>query len=320
MTAVGRKVALWAIASAVVVGCDDPPSDPAIGVAAYVEGSPVYVDEVEHYLDSNLVMDETMEDLAPGILDEIKSRLFDAMLEERMLLAEAGRRGIEVGPLEVTAYLELETSIDDEEDTDSRHLRQTEARQRLMVQKLQETIIRERPPLTDDEVATYAVDHRKTLLPAEPVELRALQLGSLKQADRIYKEIRRKRMTFNEATLAYERSPGQALPTRMSWESLPDELRATLEELKPGQVSKPLELHGEIYLFHVGKWLSDPADHDAELLLRARSRLESERNRNSLDALMDDLRNRANIRIKKSNLSFDYVPAEGDPIARWVDS
>jgi hypothetical protein len=201
-----------------------------------------------------------------------------------------------------------------------RRRRQIEAHQRLMVQKLQERMIRDRPTLTDDEIATYAVDHRERLLPAKPLEMRALQMASMKQAKRVHREIRRKRMTFNEAALAYEPSPGQALPTRMSWESLPGDLRETLQQLNPGQVSKPLELHNEIYLFQVGKWLSDPADHDDELLRRARRELEGEHNRNILDALLRDLRNQAEVRIKKSSLTFTYVPRGEDQTAARIES
>jgi hypothetical protein len=302
-----------------LVACDDPPSDREIGVAAYVEGNPVYVDELEHYLDANLVDQDPGEGTSREVIDQVKSRLLDALIEERLLYREAERRGIRVSPLELEAYLDVLSEADDD-DEETRHRVEAEARRRLMAQKLQERMILERPELTDEEVATYAADHRDALLPAEPLELRALQLPSMKRARRVYGEIKRKRMTFNEAALTYEPSPGQALPTRMSWDSLPDELRETLRKLKPGQVSEPLELHGEIYLFQVGKWLSDPGDQEEELLRRARRELETVRNRDTLDTLLRELRDRAEIRIKTSNLSFEYVPVEGDSAASYVES
>jgi hypothetical protein len=287
--------------------CDEPPSDPRLTVVAYVDNEPVYLSELQQYFKSNLVADDTNDDLPPGTMDEIKSRLFDALIEERMLFGEAQRREIQVSDLEIETYLDLGAG-ESPDDTDDRAWRQLEARQRLMVQKLQEQVVRAQRAPTDDEVAAYTEQHREQLLPSQPLELRALQLRSMKEAERVHREIRRKRMTFNEAALAYEPSPGQAVPQRMSWDSLSDELREALEKLKPGQVSRPIELHGSIYLFQVGKWMADPADEDAELIRQARLELESLRRREALDHLLDELRERSNLRIKSGSLSFSYAP------------
>jgi hypothetical protein len=133
----------------------------------------------------------------------------------------------------------------------------------------------------------------------------------------VHRDIRRKRITFNEAALVHDPAPGQALPLQMSWDSLSSELREALKDLKPGQVSEPLELHGSIYLFQVGAWLKDPADQDAELLRRARLELESIRRRGALDTLVTTLREQSGVRIKPENLPFVYTPADlEDPADR----
>jgi len=302
-----KRLAALSLLLFLAPACDDPPSDPRLTVVAYVDNEPVYLSELQQYFESNLVADDTNDDLPPGTMDKIKSRLFDALIEERMFYGEAQRREIQVSDLEIATYLDLGAG-ESPDDTDDRTWRELEARQRLMVQKLQEQVVRAQPAPTDDEVASYTEQHREQLLPSQPLELRALQLRSMKEAERVHREIRRKRMTFNEAALAYEPSPGQALPQRMSWDSLSDELREALEKLKPGQVSQPIELHGSIYLFQVGKWMADPADEDAELIQRARQELESLRRREALDHLLGELRERSNLRIKSGNLSFRYAP------------
>jgi hypothetical protein len=293
----------------ILPACREAPGEPSRRPVAHVGEQSIYAEEVESYFALNLIEDDTTHDLPPTAMDEVKSRLFDALLEERLLLAEAERREIRVTDLEVEAYLDM-GGADVLDDPDALHERQSEARQRLMVQKLQEQVIREQDPPTDDEVENYAAEHAERLLPAQPLELRALQLESMNQAKRVRNEIRRKRITFNEAALVHDPSPGEALPLQMSWDSLSTELREALKDLKPGQISEPMELHGSIYLFKVGAWLKNEEDQDVELLRRARSELESLGRRDALDALVASLRERSGVRIEAGNLPFAYVPAE----------
>ena len=69
MNKLTRSILLSAVVLSFLTACDDPPSDSAIGVAAYVAGQPVYIDEVRYYLESNLVVDESTDELQPGTLD-----------------------------------------------------------------------------------------------------------------------------------------------------------------------------------------------------------------------------------------------------------
>jgi len=289
------------------VACKDAPTDPRLLPAALVGGEPVYLSDVEKYFESNLIEGDSTYRLPPEAMDQVKSRLLDALVEERLLYAEAERREIQVTDREVQAYLEM-GAVEASDDPEQRAAQEVEARQRLMVQKLQEQVIREQDPPSEDEVADYAAEHADRLLPAQPLELRALQLESLSQAKRVHNDIRRKRITFNEAALVHDPSPGQALPLQMSWDSLSSELRDALKDLKPGQISEPQELHGGVYLFQVGTWLKDPADQDVELLRRARLELESIRRRDTLDTLVASLREQSDVRIKTENLPFVYTP------------
>jgi hypothetical protein len=291
------------------IACEEPPSDPRLRPAAFVGGQPVYVSDVVKYFESNLIEDDASYGLPPEAMDQVRSRLFDALLEERILYAEAERREIRVTDLEVETYLGMGGG-EAPDDAELRAWREIEARQRLMVEKLQEQVIRQQSSPTDDEVTDYAVEHGDRLLPAQPLELRALQLESLTQAKRVHRDIRRKRITFNEAALVHDPSPGQALPLQMSWDSLSSELREALKDLKSGQISEPMELHGSIYLFQVGTWLKDPEDQDVELLRRARLELESIRRRDALETLVESLRTESGVRIKTENLPFVYIPAD----------
>jgi hypothetical protein len=293
------------------IACQGSPTDPRLRAAAEVAGQPIYVSDVEKYFEANLIEGDSTYGLQPEEMDRVKSRLFDGLIEERILYREAERRKIQVTDLEVETYLDMGAG-EASDDPEVQAQRESEARQRLMVQKLQEQVIREQDPPTEDEVVDYAAENGDRLLPAQPVELRALQLESLSQAKRVYRDIRRKRITFNEAALVHDPSPGQALPLQRSWDSLSSELREALKDLKPGQISEPLELHGSIYLFQVGTWLKDPADQDVELLRRAKLELESIRRRQALNELVASLHEQSRVRIKVDNLPFAYTPADSD--------
>ena len=293
--------------AALGTACEDPPSDPNLSVVAYVADEPLYLSDLQRYLDSNLLEVEVTDDLPAESLDEVKSRLLDTLIDERILLAEAVRRGIEVTDGEVDAYLDHETA-EPTEQPEPQAWREVEARQRLQIQKLQEEIVLSGQPPTDDEIETYALTHRDELIPARALELRALELGSLDEAQHIHQEIRSRRMTFNEAALVYEATPGQALPQRMSWHTLSEQVRLALEGLAPGEVSRPIELYGAVYLFQISSWLDDPDDQDIELMHRATLALESERRSEALDALLADLRSRSSVRLKEDALPFRYVP------------
>lgn len=292
-----------------IVACEDPPADPELLVVAYVGNQPLYMNDVQAYFESNMIGIEPGDDLPQETIDEVKSRLLDAMIDEIILHAEAERRAVRVSDLEVATYLDM-GAAETPDDAERRAWRELLARQRLMIQKLQELVFLELPLPPDDEVLAYAEAHRDELIPSRPLKLRALQIGSLEEAVRIQREIRSRRMTFNEAALAHAASPGQAQPQHMSWETLSADVRAALEGLKPDEVSKPIELRGEVYLFQIGTWLDDPADQDIELLHRAMQALESDRRREALEELQRELRSRSAVRLKEARLPFRYVPAK----------
>ena len=118
--------------------------------------------------------------------------------------------------------------------------------------------------------------------------------------------------TFVEAVLTYETDPGQGVPLELSWETLSAELRDALRPLRPGEVSRPVDFHGDTYLFQLESWLIDPAAHDADLTDRARDELEHERRRAGLEGLLRRLRRAMPLRIDEKRLPFSYV-AESEP-------
>jgi len=307
-----RRALLPALAPVLLalIGCAQPVTDPERIPVAYVGDEALTLSQLQDYFDSNLLRTDPGElaEPAPGEMAEVWSRLFDAFVEERLLLAEAERRELPVDEREIELYLQHAPAEegDGAEPVDLSRL-VGEARRRLMIQKLQEDALRELPSPGEDEVRSYVVEHRHRLVPERSLELRSLMLDSVESARKVQQDIRKRRLTFAEAVVRYEKSPGQGLPMQVNWNGLSEEVRAALEDLRAGQVSDPVEVNGNVYIFQVVSWFEKREQANEELIRRARLELERERRRDAYDAMVDDIRDRTEIRLKLRNLPFSYV-------------
>lgn len=255
------------------VACRDKSSDPAEIVVARIDSQALSLTELQTYFDANLLADEAAGELSSVELDRVKSRLFDAFVDERVLMAEAEKRGRQPSQLEAEAYAH--------------------------------------EPPTDSEIREYIEKHRERLRPRRELELTSLMLATMEQAETVYNQIRRRRMTFNEAVARYEANPGQTLPMRVAWDSLTEDLRQALDGLKPGRVTRPVEVHGEAYLFRLESLPREVATtEDASLMDWAARELEADRRRMAFDDMLVELRARSRVRLNLRNLPFRYVPQD----------
>jgi hypothetical protein len=303
-----RVACVLALVVAAGPGCDRGPEDPGEAVVARLGDEPLTLAQFQAYLGTQL-LDAGLVDTDPAGRDQVQSRLFDAFVEERLMLLEAERRGIVVEDQEVEAYLDFDEFEEDSEPSEAEDP-EALARARLMVEKLRDAVMAGLPEPTEAKVAAYAEEHRERLRPERRLELRALAFDDEDRARKVYEEIRRRRMTFAEAVVLHESHPGEGLPLRVDWSNLSEELRAPLEDLKPGRVSEPLKFHGSYYLFKVESWLKEPEELEQELLERARAELETLGRERAEQELIADLRQAYPVRIKLRGLPFRYVPAE----------
>lgn len=292
-------------------GCSGSPDDPSAIVVARVDGRKLTLSDLERYFQFNLLEYGSGEALPPEEAAEVKSRLFDAFVDEYMLLAEAEEAGIEASAEEVLIYLGA-AGEEDEPRPDNLEARAEEARRRIKIEKLQEQALSEQPGIADAEVRDHVRAERPRLTPSRRVELRALMLPTIELAEKVHRDLRKRRMTFDEAVVAHEAAPGQGLPMRMDWENLSPPAQEALDGLKPGQVSAPVEVHGEIYIFRIESWLKDPARVEQELERLSRGELEARRRMRAYDELLERVRARRKVRRHPGNLPFPYVPSSVD--------
>lgn len=290
--------------------CSEPVTDPDLIPVAFVGEEKLTLSELQEYFDSNLLSGDTAEEpeLDEQEMNVVRSRLFDAFVEERLLLVEAERLELPVDEREIELYLGAAPAEEGEErDPVETERLAHEARRRLLIQKLQEDALRDVPPPAAAEVRSYVVENRHRLAPERSLELRSLMLDSVDNAKKVYRDIRKRRLTFSEAVVRHEKAPGQGLPMRVNWNGLSDEVRAALENVRAGEVSEPVEVNGNVYLFQVVTWFEAREQANDDLVRRARLELESERRREAYDALVQDIRDRTEVRLQLRNLPFSYV-------------
>jgi len=270
-----RSTRRWLVPCLILLAlaCRGKSNDTAEIVVARIDAHALSLAELQTYFDANLLADEEAGELSPEEMGRVKSRLFDAFVDERVLLAEAEKRGREPAQLEAEAY------ADD--------------------------------PPTESEIRDYIETHRDRLRPRRELELTALMLTTMEQADTVYNQVRRRRMTFNEAIARYEANPGQTLPIRVAWDSLTEDLRQALDGLKPGRITRPVQVHGEAYLFRLESLPREvETTEDDSLMAWAAGELQAERRRQAFDDMLDEVRARSRVRLNLRNLPFRYVPED----------
>ncbi len=267
-------------AALLLAACSGPRPSLAPGQVASLNGDLVTLDQVLEYLDESLSPedepDTALNRTDPDELDRVRSRLFDSFIDERLLAGEAERR------------------FGTEPDAFDR-----------LFGELAEEAGEPDPEAVDELVAARSAEFRED----RALVLRALMFQDRAVADQVHDQIRRRRMTFPEAVVAHESTPGQGMPMETTLGSLPVEVRTAIADLPVGRVSRPVEVHGIIYLFEVEAWRdsSGPADN-GEFQEEARAELRSRMIQEATERLLRELRKQPQVRIETDRLPFRYVP------------
>jgi hypothetical protein len=293
------------VAAACAVACSGGDVEPPKGKAvATLDGDVVSLAELERYLEAILSSEEDTEPLQGTELDRVKSRLFDAFIEEEILLREAVRRGVEIADVEVDAYLAGSGPDEGQSAAETERARET-ARRNLMIQKLRGAVVGVDAGADPEEVEAYLEEHREALEADRHIVLRSLMVGTQANAKRVRREILRGEMAFTKAVEVFGLTPDQGQPMEVSLRDLPQEIRDALEGLGSGEISEPVEFQGNFYLFLVDV---GPAKLGEE---RLRSRAVSEllrlKSQDASDRFMNQLRDRIVVEIHPENLPFHYI-------------
>lgn len=236
--------------------------------------------------------------------DQIKSRLLDRWIDERLVLREARARELRIADQDLDDMIEdPEYEGGDWERADQRrHLRE-----RLMIELLQSLVLAELPEAGMQEL-------QQNLPQGEPIgrreaRIRALRFDDEETATKVHQQLRRNRLTFNEAVVHYAAEGDPDGVTRVDFETLPPAVREAIGSLKAGWSSEPVEMAGSHFLFQLVEWIEGDGQQQLE---RLREQFETDRRRAEWEQFVAELREKSRPRIIKKRLPFRYVAETSD--------
>jgi len=265
--------------------------------------------ELEAYLALNLaavedVQDEGGEGDTVDPSDLVRSRLLDAWIDEKLVLSEAERRRLSVDDAQLDAHLDDPSYESGEGDRASQRVY---LRNRLLIERVQSQVLQDVPSPSGEDVLAWLDENPDRSIGGRRVRLRSLRFDSAETARQVHRNLRRNRMTFNEAVVQHTDDPSQGEPTIVEWSTFPPEVRQALEKLRNGWSSVPVDLGGSTYLFQVVEWIEP--DPDAQIEAAQREMISAAR-RSAWKDFVEELRADAKIRILHKNLTFRYVSEE----------
>jgi hypothetical protein len=293
------------------------PSDAVV----VLEGNSIPVSAFEAYVDSILSLDAEDEPLPSEDLDRVRSRLFDAFVDEEILLFEARRRGVVIPDSEIDAYLgaaeaDTEATVPAPATDSARRA----ARRNLTIQKLRGAVVLVESTIGNDELDAYIAEHRAELLADQPIVLRSLTAGTRADAARIRDDLASGKTSFAETIQALGLGSDQGQPMEVGLSDLPDEIRDAVSGLTSGQISEPVAFQGSIYLFLVE--VGPVAPGEPQLREKAMAELSQIKSQEASDRFLERLRSEVAVEIHREALPFTYVPEEeevgegADPVLR----
>jgi parvulin-like peptidyl-prolyl isomerase len=262
--------------------------------------------QFERYLNDNAGEDQG----EGGELDTIKSRLLDQFLEEQLLLKEAERLEVAVSDAEVDAYLkELRVAADDIDvgTPDGKEAFRERVKDGLLVQKVKEKAVLKTIKVAPGEVEDELKRHPEAAPSGGKVVLRQILLEDRSAAEEARRAILADPSKFETVARAKSGAPDKGAPRAYDEQDLPENLRAAVQALKPGELSPVVE-HAQAFVLLKLERRMEAAPADAA---EARARVESELFRQKADQVMErylaDLKEKTEVRVHRALLPFRYV-------------
>ncbi len=190
-------------------------------------------------------------------LQAMKRQFLDRRIEDMLLLQEAGRFGIKVG--EAEAENKVKELLQQSKMSDQKFMEElvkkgftraeyiAEMRKEITINKLLDYMVRAKVAVSNEEVEAYYRSNMGSYESGRKVVLRLIVLPLDMDAEGLRKKIVGRDMTFEEAAKKHSVGPGAETGGdlgALGWEHLAPDWRKVLEDLKPGDVSKPFDLSG----------------------------------------------------------------------------
>ncbi len=186
-----------------------------------------------------------------------QQQLLNRMVDDYLLASEAEALGLSVSKTEIENQInQIKQSnglTDEGLEEQLRLQKMTRAqyednlRRSMLQHRLLGVMVRRKVVVTDNEIQTYYNEHRKDYAQDKKVHLELLLLPVSVDAMAVRKDLMNGSITFEEAIQKY--ATGQAATMcgdmgELDWTELSPDWKASLEDLKAGEISTPFPLSG----------------------------------------------------------------------------
>lgn len=242
-----------------VFACSQKPDSPEL---ATVNGEPVLLVDFRKALD----MEEWKFGMEVGLtekrLQQLKTRVLDSLLKDRLLLQEADKRKIAVSDAEVGESLDRVRKSypnrgDFEKLLQSRGIKLEDFRgerlKELRIRKLMESVAQEQLLLTEERLKKYYDEHRADFHHPDQVRARQIVTDSEEKAESV-RALLEGGMSFEEVAGKYSLSPDRKKGGDLGWfgrGEMPVEFEQACFRLKANTLSPVVKTPYGFHLFEV---------------------------------------------------------------------
>jgi len=251
----------------------------------------------------------------PAQADRVKSKLLDSFVEEKLLLCEAERRGVEPDPEALRRMvLKLAESAADR-DQPGAGARDAEiersVRESLKMQRYLRDFVLKGIRVEPAECEEYYRQHLGDYVRNDVVHVREIMVGDAAQADRILASLKvNKNKNFGELARVHSTAPSAADGGdlgKFSRGDLPEEFERAIYSLAPGTVSRVVRTAYGLHIFMVEEKVLAHQQKLFEVQDEIAEKLVTERQRARIDAEVDALLKRIPVEVYPERLGFYYV-------------
>lgn len=284
---------------------------------ATVNGEPLSLEEFDNEF---RLMQIHYSAVSEGDMRAIKRRLFEQVINRRILVQEARKNGLTMTRKEVDETFQdaLQDVSDDflavlkaqgvSEQAWKRKLLQEKLARKLVDQEVNVKVV-----LSDQEVEEYYWSHLRDYWKPEAIRARHLGVRGKRDLDRALAELK-KGTDFAQAvsmfSVGMEKSQGGDWGAMAVDRILPAH-RAIFAKMKPGEVSKPLKDNFGYHLFQLVERLPRRMESFPEVRERIKDGLLKEEQDLRFDQWMADLKKKTAIKVNKDMAPLVGVTLEG---------
>jgi len=240
----------------------------------------------------------------------IKSRLLDQFVEEQLLVGAADQLKVTVSEAEIDLYLQAlgvtegEAAVAGPEGKDAFR---DKVRQSIVIQKVKDQAVLSKVEVTPGEIEDYFNKHAEQYRMPRSVVLRQILLDDKSQAERLAADLAKDPGKFEAVARERSISPDRGQARSYNEEDLPVELREPLFALQPGQISEALEQSQHWIIFQLVRKSEERAADLASARRTIQLQLFQAKGNQALEQFLADLKKKAEIRVNRPILRFDYV-------------